>query len=366
MRILLLGECSNLHWTLAQGLRRLGHDVTVASDGSRWMENRRDLDLSRQGYNIKDSIKYAWMIYNNLDKLKGYDIVQIKNPLFIDMRAESNLRLYKYLKRKNGKVFLGAFGTDYFWTKACFDKNTFRYSDYFTGTIPTNIPMAIQLAEEWKRKEKINLNQYIAETCDGIISCLYEYHEAYRPLYSEKLSYIPIPIDTASLTFKQKGTKDDKVRFFIGIQSDRDQLKGTDILLKSIKLIEKKYPDKVEINKAENIPNTEYLKLMAQSDVLLDQIYSYTPGMNALTAMAQGLVAVSGAEPEMYSLLEEKELKPIVNVLPDETDILQKLENIILRKDALPQLSRMSRRFVEKHHSTDIVAQRYIDFWTQR
>lgn len=55
MKILLLGECSNLHWTLAQGLRRLGHDVTVASDGSRWMDNKRDIDLSRRGYNITDS-----------------------------------------------------------------------------------------------------------------------------------------------------------------------------------------------------------------------------------------------------------------------------------------------------------------------
>ena len=37
MKILLLGEASNLHWTLAEGLRTLGHDVTVASGGSGWM-----------------------------------------------------------------------------------------------------------------------------------------------------------------------------------------------------------------------------------------------------------------------------------------------------------------------------------------
>ena len=33
MRILLLGEYSNVHNTLARGLRALGHQVTVASDG---------------------------------------------------------------------------------------------------------------------------------------------------------------------------------------------------------------------------------------------------------------------------------------------------------------------------------------------
>lgn len=29
MKILLLGEFSNLHWTLAEGLRKLGHEVCV-------------------------------------------------------------------------------------------------------------------------------------------------------------------------------------------------------------------------------------------------------------------------------------------------------------------------------------------------
>ena len=36
MKILLLGEYSNLHATLAEGLRELGHKVTVVSDGNAW------------------------------------------------------------------------------------------------------------------------------------------------------------------------------------------------------------------------------------------------------------------------------------------------------------------------------------------
>ena len=34
MRILLIGECSNLHWNLAEGLRILGHEVCVAASDS--------------------------------------------------------------------------------------------------------------------------------------------------------------------------------------------------------------------------------------------------------------------------------------------------------------------------------------------
>ena len=47
MKILLLGEYSNVHWTLAEGLRRLGHHVTVVSNGDFWKNYPRDIDLSR-------------------------------------------------------------------------------------------------------------------------------------------------------------------------------------------------------------------------------------------------------------------------------------------------------------------------------
>lgn len=364
MKILLLGECSNLHWTLAEGLRQLGHVVTVASDGSRWMGNSRNIDLTRISYGIVDTLRYIRLVYKNLDKFKGYDIVQIKNPLFVDMRAEQNLWLYKYLKRNNSKVFMGAFGTDYYWIKACLDQHTFRYSDYFVGNNPTNIPMAESLAQEWKRKEKIYLNKYIADTCNGIVACLYEYYAAYLPYYSDKLTYIPIPVNTDNLIYRQKEAIG-KLQFFIGVQSDRDQLKGTDVLLKCISRVSEQYPNSIEINKAENIPNTEYIKQMSRADILLDQIYSYTPGMNALTAMAQGLVAVSGAEPEMYSLLGDTQLQPLINVLPNEADIYQKLESLILAQEKLPELSKDSRLFVEKYHDSTIVAEQYLDFWSK-
>lgn len=365
MKILLLGECSNMHWMLAQALRQSGHDVTVASDGSKWMENNRDLDLTRNGYSFKDSLRYMWHLFRNLDKLKGYDIVQIKNPLFIDMKADRNLWLYKYLKRNNGKVFLGAFGTDYYWVSACFDRKTFRYSDYFIGNEPNNIEMAVQLAKEWQSKEKRQLNEYIADTCDGIIACLYEYYAAYKPLFDGKLTYISEPVNTQELTFIEKSAVDDKIRFFVGVQSDRHELKGTDLLMKCLKEIHRKYPREVLINKAENVPNKEYLKLMAQSDVLLDQVYSYTPGMNALTAMAQGLVTVSGAEPEMYTLLGESLNMPIVNVHPDEQDIFDKLEKIVLQKERLPEQSTASRKFIEKHHDSFMISRQYLDFWNK-
>lgn len=56
MRILLLGEFSGLHWSLAEGLRALGHDVCVASDGCGWRNYPRDIALDRPTDSLRDGI----------------------------------------------------------------------------------------------------------------------------------------------------------------------------------------------------------------------------------------------------------------------------------------------------------------------
>ena len=47
MKILLIGEYSNVHATLAEGLRALGHKVMVLSNGDFWKDYPRDIDLVR-------------------------------------------------------------------------------------------------------------------------------------------------------------------------------------------------------------------------------------------------------------------------------------------------------------------------------
>ena len=85
---------------------------------------------------------------------------------------------------------------------------------------------------------------------------------------------------------------------FIGINASRSAYKGTDIMLSAAEDIVSHYPDKAVLNKAVSVPFAEYRKLMSDSDIILDQLYSYTPSMNPLEAMRQGLVCVGGGEPE--------------------------------------------------------------------
>ena len=119
----------------------------------------------------------------------------------------------------------------------------------------------------------------------------------------------------------------------------------------------------MEVVTAENLPFDEYLKQMASCDILLDQIYSYTPSMNALQAMAMGLVAVSGGEEEQYELLGEQELRPIVNILPDADDIRTKLEDLILHPERIPLLKAQGIAYVRRHHDAKQIAQQYLSTW---
>ncbi len=361
MKILLIGEFSNLHSTLAEGLRLLGHDVTVASDGCKWMENDRDVDLSRSGYDFYNSVKYLGAVQSKFRKFKDFDVVQIKNPSFLDLNIKRNLNLYRFLLKNNTKVFLGAFGTDYFWEKSCLENKTLRYSDLFIGDKPLDIYKC-----EWIGTQFEEANNEIAETCNGVISCLYEYYKSYEPYYKEKLEYIPLPINTDKLQYNQKGVEGNKIKFFIGIQKLKTKLKGTDILLEELMKIQKKYSSQVLIHQVSSLPWSQYVKIMAESDVLLDQIYSYTPAMNGLIGMAQGLVLVGGGEPEMYELLSENTNFPIINVFPSREDLYEKMEKLILNKKNIPEMSSNSRQFIVKHHNYIDVAQKYIDFWNSK
>ena len=84
MKILLIGEYSNVHTTLAKGLRALGHQVCVMSDGDSWKNYPRDIDVARQPGKI-GGVKLLTKVYSLLPKLKGYDIVQLINPMFLEL-----------------------------------------------------------------------------------------------------------------------------------------------------------------------------------------------------------------------------------------------------------------------------------------
>lgn len=359
MKILLIGEYSNVHWTLAEGLRRLGHRVTVLSGGDFWKDYPRDIDLSRRPGRW-GGVCYIARLLTLLPRLRGYDVVQLINPMFLELRAERLFPVYRYLRRHNRRVYLGAFGMDYYWVSECVTRRHLRYSDFNIGDTLRTDEEAMREREDWVGTAKERLNVYIARDCDGIVAGLYEYFTCYQPRYAEKMVYIPYPVRCkGDVAPRREGP----LRLFIGINRSRSRYKGTDIMLRAAEDVARRYPERVELRVAESVPFAQYCEMMNGSDAILDQLYSYTPAMNALEAMSRGIVCVGGGEPEHYALLGETRLRPIVNVEPTYESVYAALEHLALHPEAVNRLRRESAAYIAAHHDHIAVARRYLDFW---
>ena len=369
MKILLLGEYSNVYNSLATGLRLLGHEVLVVNDGDSWKHFDNDISLSRD----KGRWRMMLKLLKLLPRLRGFDVVQLINPIFMPLKAERHFWIYKYLKKHNKKVVLGVMGDDYYYCHINHTLKPMRYSDYNIGAKEHTTDIAQWTYHDKVETKKKDLCRMIAADCDAIVAGAYEYWLPYtlttdkdkkgRPL-REKLHYIAFPIcipenkkETEPVTLPYK--------VFLGISHNRSEFKGTDIMLRVARQLEKEHPDRMRLDVVEGLPYDEYQKHIRNKDILLDQIYSYGPGMNALQSMAQGMIAVSGAEPEHYKLQGENDCQPIINVEPSYEDIYEKLKRLInLSPEEIEKIKKDSRKYVERNHDCLKVAKQYVEFYS--
>ena len=114
-----------------------------------------------------------------LPRLRNFDIVQIINPMFLELKAQRIFPIYNYLKKHNKRIVLCAMGMDHYWVYACTNHKHLRYSDFnIHDQLRTNKD-AIAEQKDWLSTSKEALNKHIASTCDAIISGLYEYWATY-------------------------------------------------------------------------------------------------------------------------------------------------------------------------------------------
>lgn len=369
LRILLLGDYSNCQHSLAIGLRRLGCEVTLVSDGSRWQDCRRDIDISRRPGKLGGIELYLRLSTTMRRHLRGYDIASVNDPNFINLRPSLIKKVFDRLRRDNGAVFLNAMSYDVPFLDMLAAKDCpLEYSEWFVGNEPARLFKANgDEWAEWHSPELTGYHKYFYDNIDGAVAVLYEYYLALeRALPQEKIAYGGIPIDLEAFTPVALPEKVDRVRFFLGRDRSRMLVKGSDYLEQAAKEVIARHPDKAELIIVENRPFDEFVQLLKSAHVVLDQIYSYTPATTALMAMAYGLNVVSGGENDYYDFIGEHDNRPIINA-PIELDALtDTLERIVLHPEQIAVRGRRSREFVEKHNECTVVARRYLDFWQSR
>lgn len=361
MKILFFGDYSNLHACLAGELRRRGHDVTVISDGGRYMDTAHDILLDRNPGRL-GSVRYLYRLFSLIGSLRGYDVVQLINPHFLSLKPNRIRYFFDILRRDNGSVFLTLAGNEYNFVEKCMHTDMFRFSEFRVGDDSTEFESATHRGAMWADSALRPFSDYVYSRIDGAMSVLPEYDMAARPILGDRLKFTNIPVDLSMLPFRPLEV-DGKVRFFIGIRKGMEVQKGTLRLWEMVEEIRKEYPGKCEVTHVSNLPLREYLERMGESHIVLDQLYSYSPGTNGFQAMALGRVAATGAQLEYYSYIGETR-RPLIALSPlDMEGTRSLLRSLVLDPSPLAGMGREGREIVERDNDVRVVAGKFESHW---
>lgn len=363
MKILFIGDYSNLHTTLARELRRMGHQADVLSDRCGHMNLDTDFYLKRTS-GIFGGFKYLYDLFNLLPLLKGYDVVQLINTNFLRLKPQKYKYFYDILKKQNGSIFLTLAGNDYYFCKACYDAKIFRFSEFKIGNefSPGHLAKPEHLYG-WISNANKNWADYLLENINGAMAVLPEYDMAAKPILGEKLTFTNLPIDFSELPANPINFQNDKVNIFVGMRSGFEDMKGSKILYKIAKELEDEMPDQVNTDLVKDLPFKEFLDRLSKSDIVLDQLYAYSPAMTALYGMGLGKVVGTGAQPEYYEYIGNPEERPIFSLSPFDTDIKTRLIEFINNRKEILISGEKSKKLALRNNDVNLVAKRFLAHW---
>jgi len=377
VRILLIGEYSRLHNSLKEGLIASGHHVVLIANGDGFKNYPADLSTRARFSNtllgsfIKKTIfkifnfdimklEHGLRFYFHLHQLKNYDFVQFINESPIQTLPSLERFLLKKIIKNNSKCFLLCCGPDYTITKYLLDRKE-RYSimnPYFENE---KSKKEYSFILEYTSKEHKKTHDLLYKKVRGVIASDLDYHLPMKgnPCY---LGMIPNPINLSTNELVTKN-KPQKISIFLGINRNTYFTKGIAFFEEALQQISEKYGDLIEITISENLPYQEYITKYNLCDILLDQVYGFDQGYNALEAMAKGKVVFTGAEKEFYEYYKLNE-KVAINALPSVESIVNELSELIENPNEIDAIGLRARAFVAKHHDHHLIANQYLNIWT--
>lgn len=378
MKILLLGEYSNLHNSLKEGIIALGHEVTIVGTGDNFKKHNVDYSIHPSfftNYWFTKKIKNTFHKVLNIDlnhfetairfyflltKIKNYNHVQFINSDALETNPAFSRFLYKKLFKNIKSRSLLVCGdetpiVDYLL------KNELKYSILTPYLKDKSLKNEFEYTLKYSKPNYRKTFEFLKVNCQSIICSDIDYKIPMEKI-GFKINFIPNPINTDKIEFQTLEVYH-KIIIFLGINRLSYTKKGIVFFEKALEEINQKYCDKVEIICTENLPYSEYISTYNKCHILLDQVYGYDQGYNALEAMAKGKVVFTGAETEFLEYYNLQENEVCINALPDENDIVKKLLFLIENPSEINRISTNARKFIEKEHDYKINANKYLNVW---
>lgn len=167
-----------------------------------------------------------------------------------------------------------------------------------------------------------------------------------------------MPYDCSSTPITRQHNS--RINIFHGITRAKE--KGSDIVIDALEKVSKCFPERVFVNVVSHIPLREYLLQMSQSDIVIDQCYAYSYGMNAIEALAMGKVVLSGNEPNNMKEFGI-DYCPVINIRPSVDDIVEKLKQLVNDPTRIKEISNQSKHYVSQIHNCENIANKYIELF---
>lgn len=379
LRVLLVGEYSNVHTEISQELKARGIEVFAISDGDSFKNYPADFKIknprSSKDFILIRLINYVLFrlgldgvttFFKNWRKLKelsrGYDIVQLINPVALSgFGSMPNLIYLHFLKHNNKRVYLSVLGDDYYTVK-WFQKNDFK-SNYYNSNYFKQL-----FRPDWAFKYRFCLgyhllNKYAVKISTKIIPGLRCYREPY--IWSDKITkVVPFPVNRSYIGNPLSLDKNDTITIFHGWQKGREQRKGNDVFDRIINKLIQKYPNKIDYHVVQSVPYEEYIKLYNNSHIFIDQLYFEDKGYNGLLGMAAGKVVFSGfyqGALQEYPSYHEELIG--IDAINDEKYLFAKFEQLILSPELMNEISYNAISFVQQNHLSSVVVDMYLKIW---
>lgn len=378
MRILLVGEYSRLHNSLKEGLTALGHEVVLMGNKDGFKDYPVDIYINQSFQNKflhkfkvgiyklfgidLGSLEIAYKVKKKLTSLPRFDVVQLINESSFSIQPKAELKLLQFLKTNTNKLFVLSCSYDHSSVKHMLN-NGFTYSAMTPYLNDRSLKDHYKFKLQYLNKDFTTLHHYILDHTNGIIATDMDYH---LPLVgnSKYRGLIPNPINTDKIDYLPMDLNG-KIKIFHGINSHAALTKGNAYFTEALKIIEERYADKIDIIATTNVPYKDYIQRYNDCHILLDMVYAYDQGYNALEAMAKGKVVFTGAEQEWLNHYNLEEDSVAINALPDVAYLVEKLSWLIEHPEKISAISLQARAFIEKEHHYKTIAQHYLKTWTK-
>lgn len=359
MKILLVNDARGVHEYLYRGLIELGHEcdlVVFDYETISHVANAKHFFPLRK-WGLAGKVFRPMINLWGVKNLPEYDVMSFNHRIsFINRPYFLRYVDLPILAKKAGLLSYIALGCD---ELAYLLKNPLLPYRPCTGC--ERFDKAGQHCINVNRKLHSKATSVLNKYFDVVTSPAIEYDHI-RGIFHGPSMKIPFPLDLSEIPWKPARHLVSKLNIIH--TPSRKGFKGTEIVLGAIKILKKNRND-FEFGLIHGLEWKKYLEAVSAADLVIDQVWSQSSGMNGLWLLGMGKVVLSGNTILCGDYFPFGHENPIIDAPPDAQLLADRLESVLDNKQKIPELAEQGRDYVDKHHNHIKIAQQYVNLWKE-